>query len=198
MCIVCIVYKMTYMDKTRKILKEAEESLRALVTGAAAEGEYDAVVELARTARAIEALWVNSESESENVTSKGAISRPRSQGTRKTYPEFFRANEFLVKVGWSKRHRAEYEHRAPRGALMALASVLEKRRKHSNRFLTDDIFPLQDLKSDPIPGYQGYVCLAWLVSVGAVERQGRQGYRIVEQRPLRDLIDEQWPSVPAR
>lgn len=197
-----MLYKMTYRDQTRKILKEAEESLRALVAGAAAEGEYDAIVELARTASAIEALRVSgqevsSESTIANVATKNASSRPRSKGARKAYPEFFRANEFLVKVGWSKRHRAEYEHRAPRAALVALASALEKRSKHT-RFSSDDIFPLQDSKNDDIPGYQGYVCLAWLVFIGAVERQGRQGYRILAKRPLRDVIEQQWPSVPVR
>ncbi len=194
---------MDYRDQVHKILEEAEESLRALVTSAAAKGEYDAIVELARTARAIEALRVpGPEVSSETVTAKlaanGALSKPSLQAGRKTYPQFFRADEFLVKVGWSKRHRAEYEHRAPRPVLVALVSALEKRGKHTTRFSSDDIFPLRDSRDDDIPGYQGYVCLAWLAFIGAVERQGRQGYRIVAKRPLRDLVEEQWTAVPER
>src|SRR3990172_1495777 len=40
------------------------------------------------------------------------------------YPQFKRDGEKLVKVGWSKKDRREYEHRAPRAAVFAIAKSL--------------------------------------------------------------------------
>ena len=192
---------MEYRERVEEILKKAEDSRRSLMSSAAAEGKYQEVIKLANVAHALEELQ-----SSDTVTVVGATAPEVGAGgkqlsksqIKKTYPVFLRARDALVKVGWSKRHRAEYEHRAPRTVLMALVSTLEKRAKHTTRFSSDNIFPLSDPKNDDIPGYQGYVALAWLSFIGAIERQGRQGYRIVAKRTLRDLVEEQWTAIPER
>jgi len=45
------------------------------------------------------------------------------------------------------------------------------------------------------PGYQFYVCLAWLRSVGLVVQHGRQGYTVPEPSKLKASVGAAWSAL---
>lgn len=202
---------MDLLVQAHEVLAVAEQELRKIASAAVAAGDYDVVVELAQLARGVEALrrscstdpHSNERALDVDPSAGAQPSNPRDKpkpplAKRREYPLFFKSGDILVKVGWSKRHKAEYEHRAPLSAVMALVDVLEKRATHTAQFSTENVFPLYDSKRNDIPGYQGYVALAWLLQIGAIRKEGRQGYQIGLRRPLRELVAEQWRSIPQR
>ena len=48
----------------------------------------------------------------------------RVRSRHKTLPRFERDGERIVKVSWSKRAKAEYEHRAPRDVVFSLLDAI--------------------------------------------------------------------------
>jgi len=83
----------------------------------------------------------------------------------------------IVKVGWSKKARKEYQHKAPRSVAFAFADHLRKHTRDGKLFRMEDILPVPDPVNDgELPGYQVYLVLAWLRSLDIVQKQGRDGY----------------------
>ncbi len=104
-----------------------------------------------------------------------AAKKPR----KPDYPQFFRSGDSLVKVGWSKSERAEYEHKCPKRVLDVLVSECTRVAGPGKRFVMDKLLPLRDPASGTeLPGYQAYVALAFLRHAGLVEQHGRSGYSI--------------------
>jgi hypothetical protein len=129
----------------------------------------------------------------------------RGRRTRKSkrkspdYPKFLREGETLVKVGWSKRERKTYEHKAPRSVLQALVEALTRAGSGGERFTTENLFPLRDpADRSEIPDYQAYLTLAWLRGNGLLVQHGRQGYSLPEATDLTREIDQLWNSLPTR
>jgi hypothetical protein len=82
-------------------------------------------------------------------------------------------------VGWSKREKKEYQHKAPFAVLEALSSALATVGTDGRVFSTDQFLPLRDASANSeFPTYQAYVCLALLKDAGLIEQHGRQGYSI--------------------
>ena len=52
--------------------------------------------------------------------------------------------------------------------------------------------PLHDQSGAELPSYQAYLCLAWLVAAGLLERHGRQGYTIPNAQDLDRDLDAAW------
>jgi hypothetical protein len=115
--------------------------------------------------------------------------------TRSEYPRFERDGERLVKIGWSKKDRQSYEHRAPYSAIVA---VYEALRNTKGSFTMDQILPLKDSDGGDIPSYQSYMIVAWLRQRGVVERNGNDGYTIHRDRLSRDAANTMWQSLPIR
>src|SRR5262245_3021461 len=123
--------------EARKRLKECEASLRRLLAEAANEGDYGSVMLITSWAKALAALvgeaGEDSDPSSTNQThifsdrvnhELSVSAAPSHRGRRpaaQIYPQFFRRGDELVKVGWSKKDRKEYAHRAPRRAVVAVA-----------------------------------------------------------------------------
>jgi len=126
--------------------------------------------------------------------------KPRkSDGKKPEYPKFFREGEMLVKVGWSRRERKTYEHKAPRRVLQALVQALVQAGKDGERFTMEGVFPLKDpADSSEIPAYQSYLTLAWLRGNGLVVQHGRQGYSLPEDTDLTRAGDRLWNNLPSR
>jgi hypothetical protein len=114
------------------------------------------------------------------------------------YPRFKREDDTLVKIGWSKSDKATYEHRSPRSILQNLARRIQEVGGNGLRFTTEQLLPLLDEKGAELPSYQCYLCLAWLVADGLVDRHGRQGYTLHVQGDLNEAIDVAWQSLPKR
>jgi hypothetical protein len=123
----------------------------------------------------------------------------KQKASATAYPRFARFENKLVKTGWSKKAKKEYEHKAPRRVLDRLLDRLMKVRAPGEIFTTEELFPLRDNDDDSeIPSYQAYLCLAWLRNGNLVEQVGRQGYRLAESKGiLREAVEQQWQALPS-
>ncbi len=102
-----------------------------------------------------------------------------------------------MKIGWSKREKAPYEHRAPKRVLQLLVESLLRVGGSGQRFTTDDVLPLRE-EGTEIPTYQSYLTLAWLREVGLIVQHGRQGYSLLPGANLTQESDRLWNLLPAR
>jgi hypothetical protein len=115
------------------------------------------------------------------------------------YPRFFRHADNLVKVGWSKKRREEYVHKAPRRVIEALADAVTRRSANGRIFTAEELFPLKDPQDgSEIPGYQAYVALAWFKAAGLVKQQGRSGYTVVNGPGLSQAVPASWNALAAQ
>lgn len=192
-----------------EILNECEQALRKLVVEAANEGSYSDVRRLADLARAIaalaadiapgEAIAPHRESPLIGDVSVTRSNRAELQGRRPNrratdYPKFFRRGDELVKVGWSKKERREYSHRAPRHAIDAVVAAVRKLGANGKVFTGDKLLPLEDPSDGSRMGdYQAYVALAWLKHLGIVKQHGRKsGYSLATDKHIDSLITATW------
>jgi hypothetical protein len=192
---------MEYRKRMDLLLSRAESELRQIMADAAVSAEYRAVSEMAGVGAEIARLRRQFSTEADapiNPAPEPLAGERKPVGTRSKppYPRFFRSGDSLVKVGWSKTNKAEYEHKAPRSVLLALTDALETHH-NGGLFSTDQIFPLRQSNGDDVPDYQSYLCLAWLSYLGVVQREGRQGYRLIRQAPAK-IVTEAWKTIKER
>ncbi|WP_428938331.1 hypothetical protein [Fontivita pretiosa] len=197
-----------------RLLEDCEQGLRRVLAEAGGQGDYASVLRIAAWARAVAALAAEARSapppsanpaaalddhgssgHSASVLSAGA--GPRRKPAPGGYPRFFRRGDELVKVGWSKKHRQEYTHRAPRSAVDAVVAAVRELGAKGGLFSGDALLPLKDPSSGAgIPGYQAYVALAWLKHLGIVEQRGRRsGYTLVRDKQIESTITTAWPEL---
>ena len=113
------------------------------------------------------------------------------------YPRFVRQGDELIKIGWSKRHKREYLHRAPEGVVSALGRALVNVGSSGRLITTEDLLPLRGPEdSTDFPTYQAYLALAWFVKENLVEKHGRQGYKVLDPNLLGSKVEELWGLVP--
>jgi hypothetical protein len=206
------------MNKSRQaieVLVEAEASLSALMKDSIEHHRYEEVAAVADIAHRFSDFIKALEGQPPHVRDGKSDSSRRATGThggkrtkssgatsgfnaarRDSYPRFRRDGDRLVKVGWSRKGREEYEHRAPSSVIWAFAGTLRDQDKESP-FRMEDLLPVTSDAGAELPSYQAYVVLAWLRSEGVVTKDGRDGYRAdtvrLDEEPLRDL----WASVPS-
>ena len=193
-----------------QLLHDCEQGLRKLVADAAGEGDYSGVQRIADLAKAIAALGaegraIPSPPPASPTTVPAAPTAPRpsqsigrrSRSPVEPYPRFLRRGDELVKVGWSKKDRKEYHHRAPRKAVDAVAAAVRQVGARGKRFNGDALLPLKDpTDGTPVPDYQAYVGLAWLKHLGLVKQIGRRaGYTLVPDRQIDGTITTAWPEL---
>jgi hypothetical protein len=203
-------------------LKDCESRLQEILAKAAAAGDYEAVVQLTDWARAIRIMQSDptllsldlsggkqkgtcSPNTSSNgrsfVTTKiGKIrNRNRSRVSRRSkraqYPKFSRYKDELIKIGWSKKEKGEYQHKAPRKVVDALLSRVDQIGASGEVFTTDDLFPLRGHDHSYVPSYQAYLVLAWVKSLGLLSQHGRQGYTL-NVGALKPAVDKEWANLP--
>ena len=186
---------MGIVQRAYRVIQEAERQVRALLEQAAAASDYDAVVPLAEIAKSLAHLRPP-ESTIEETTPK--VSPPVSRKRKGTgaYPRFTCSGEELVKIGWSKSAKSEYEHKAPRVVALRLADKLEAFRKNGEIFRMDRVLPLKlDSNASDLPDYQVYLCLAWFRDLGWVSKQGRNGYSVTTRESLPQIINQGWQKL---
>lgn len=131
--------------------------------------------------------------------SRTARSKRRLSSRPREYPKFLREGDNLVKIGWSKRDRAPYEHKAPRRVVDLLVEALLRVGKGGRRFTSDVVFPLRDEKEGvEVPSYQSYLALAWLRAEELVVQHGRQGYSLPPLDDLPRATEERWKELAER
>lgn len=202
---------MTTAKRALEIGLAAERQLRELAGNALSAGEYEAI-HIAELARAIgdivrsaglvpsensAVLPVSTSTSNQLNLALRAPSRIRRTPAKGTYPKFFRRGDDLVKIGWSKKERAEYEHKAPRKVIDALAAAINKRGANGRRFTSDDLFPLKDAASgEELPDYQAYVALAWFRHSAIIKQHGRRGYSLSKKGMRNTGHGAQWAELP--
>ena len=211
-CILC------YMESAReveKVLQACTGKLKALTEAALADGDFDSVLYVTTVLKRFSDLQLGlgtdsgvqrdplSEEKSLQVdgSSRSASKRhePKSATKSKTaYPRFRRDGSHLVKVGWSKKSRQEYEHRAAFGVVLAVAARLEERTAGGHTASVDELLPLvAGDHGDQVPSYQLYLAIAWLRSERLLNRIGRKGYTSAAPGELAARARERWDEMGA-
>jgi hypothetical protein len=103
-----------------------------------------------------------------------------------------------VKIGWSKRDERVYEHRAPREVVFLVSTAISTKVKPKAVFTMDQILPVNDEAGAEVPSYQAYLALAWLRSLGLVQRKGKEGYALANGALDNSKLQRLWNSVPGR
>jgi hypothetical protein len=192
-------------------LGECEADLRRLLAEAAGAGDYASVMRITDWARAVAALVaeggplpvMGSGAANAAPAKSGATAAPAPSGGRKArgkadeYPRFYRRGDELVKVGWSRKERKEYNHRAGRRAIDAVGAAVRQLGAKGRMFTGDKLLPLHDpADGSRIADYQAYVALAWLKHLGIVEQHGRKaGYTLVPDKQIDSIVTAAWPEL---
>lgn len=178
--------------------------LADLVNGTAVESAITAEVRTGGDRQAhVESLQARrAKAPAGSVPSSRRRRRPKAKrkvARKKGYPKFYRQREQLVKIGWSKRSSGEYVHRAPRKVVFLLATAIVKASYNAELISTDGLLPITDPEDNSdVPGYQAYLCLAWLREEGLLTPKGRQGYVVQNAQSLQDGVEKRWNSLPKK
>jgi hypothetical protein len=112
------------------------------------------------------------------------------------YPRFEREADRLIKVGWSSRDRRGYEHRASKSVVFRFAERLSS--QSASPFSMDQVLPITDERGAELPSYQAYLAVAWLRSVGAVRKVGKEGYSVDPALVAPQALERFWLTLTPR
>jgi hypothetical protein len=183
---------MKYITEAKKAVLALERDLQEFLTNAVREGAYDDVAEIAVLAGSLREMMARLSIaptkvniESLEVLPPPAKVRPRgitraiaesNRGAGSQYPKFLRDGDRLIKLGWSKKDKREYEHKASVDVCKAVCFHLADAAE-GQVFRMEDFFPITSADGQEIPTYQSYLVLAWLRSLSLIERTAKDGYR---------------------
>jgi hypothetical protein len=181
------------------IVKRAEGEIRELLLRAASEGDYEHVAVLAEWAQRLRQL---TEQAGTAKGTTGALSginghADKSKAKKADYPRFHRERNELVKIGWSKKQKAEYRHKAPKAVVLLVAQALQQKGAGGERFTFEELLPFRDRGTGAdVPSYQAYLALAWLRHENLIVQHGRQGYSLPANNNLMDAVEDRWKLLP--
>lgn len=195
-------YGMSTIAEARAVLVEAEAALRRLMEEGIRQHRYGDVAAIAALTEGLTQL-LNGPSRQEGTQATAPkhevpARTPSKSKTKPEYPRFERDGDKLVKIGWSKKHKDQYEHRAPREAVIGVARHLARQVKVGQVFEVESLFPVPDSANREIPAYQVYLTLAWLRTEGAVDKKGRDGHVLRDPSIAAGGFDKLWERVPIR
>ena len=191
---------MDFMDKATQSLKAAESELRRLAGEAVRVGQYEEVQALAAWASQVADIYQSHAGRSGPTISesdgKGSPSPKKSVKRKGSYPRFTRSDDTIIKTSWSKKAKAEYEHRAPREVLELLLKQFKTIGGTRRPVTTEELFPLADQSGNPVPSYQSYLVLALLKQLELVEAHGRKGYTVqIGTKAPGDVASSVWKQL---
>ena len=193
-----------------QICQEAEQAIRELMQGTIREGEYRDLPTLARIGEQMTQIAAKLAQNREltpppagdvreakgrrrPTARRSAGSQVRARSIRRDYPKFRRDGDNLIKIGWSKSRKSEYEHRAPRRVAAAVLQAASTMNAKAPVFTVNDLLRLADSTDHAeIPGYQVYLAMAWLRKEGIVRQHGREGYSLLVKGDLDKLLEDRW------
>jgi len=201
---------MTIESRAVTILRDTEAGLRQLAAEAVSAGDYAGIIKIAALAKTISELVRSTslEGSTRNVSvapkanragkAVGPTRRPSTRPVeRKEFPRFFRREDQLIRIAWSKREKKEYSHKVPYAALKALVEAFAKAGREGRVFTTDQVLPIRDLADgSEIPNYQSYVCISWLKQTGLIDQHGRQGYSVPRLTEFQNAVESIWLTLP--
>lgn len=194
------------------LLKSTVQGLNIIMQKAVTAGEYRDLPALARAAQTLSGLAEQLEGPPplldietpKRLTSKrppsGSGKRPHSSRRPNAgYPKFKRDGDKLVKIGWSKSQRSEYEHRAPKIVAHVLFGSMARLDKRQFPVPVENLLPLADPQDNTeIPPHQVYLALGWLKSEGIVQQHGRDGYSLAVNGDASKVVEQRWAALPNR
>jgi hypothetical protein len=200
-----------YLNDVRLAVTAALELTKNAILEAAAVNDFDAVRALGTIAKRLDRVLEDGREEvtsSEGVPSstdkrsgRSAVARTRpaakdphgaAQGS--PYPRFHRDSLRLTKVGWSKRDKTEYEHKAPKRAISAVAAAIQN--IDGDVFSVEHLLPIKEADGSDIPSYQVYLVINWLRQIGAVRRHGNDGYTCDPSLLTDRNLQAEWLKLP--
>lgn len=204
---------MAKLQAAHQFIDAAEKKLRELIAQAAADGDYGVISQLVeaaeglrRTTRLLEGAEAARAEMAESEQQSGAPTAAAAPATAneadqikrltKEYPRFERQEDRLIKVGWSKKDRAEYEHRTDKEIASAVSLYLAETPKDKT-FRMDDLLPIE-IDEKEVPLYQAYLVLAWLRDRGLIGKQGKDGYQWLVGDFDEPAFEAAWGSTPRR
>jgi len=202
-------------QQAMEVLAAAEHQLRKILADASLTAEFSELRELAAWAEVIREIpsgdFPARAGQGLRLTPDATIeakrrTRPRRRSSKipstksrgRSYPHFLRHGQDLIKIGWSKGKKCEYQQKAPWEALHALVDAIARAGTERARFTMDELLPIAGAKGSEFPSYQLYICMAWLRDERLVVQQGRQGYSLADARSLSAAVDERWPHLSVR
>lgn len=196
---------MTYNTRAHNAIREAIDTIRSLISEANSAAEYGEIADLANLASTLAGLLpvVNSTTPKTSRSPSETRIKPHTKAkrTRSTikYPHYERDGERLVKIGWSKKNKSSYEHRAPFSAVRAVAKHLVHHGSSTDVFQIEDVLPIGDPETDSdIPAYQIYLVISWLREIGFAQKKGRDGYVVHQYEWDEELFISRWNSIPVK
>jgi hypothetical protein len=207
---------MEVLQRIQAILRAADRSLAELAAECMGSRDFDGATACIEAARRLSALLTPADGEALPPASPAATETPAGEALRGQkppptqlaarttrvrkgdYPKFVRDGDSLVKIGWSKSDKSEYEHKSPKEVLSYLIPAIAKAGASGKRFSMDKLLPLKEDDGAEVPGYQAYLCLAWLRSSGLVQQHGRQGYTVPKKTDLAAAVEGAWEKLSNR
>ena len=198
------------LKQAAELLRQAEAKLRDLLSGAATSGDYTSVVQIAAWARTLAELTKTAQTDQKpisvlrssppavgNATIEKVIKHVSSRAWQKAYPKFFRQQDELIRIAWSKREKREYRHKAPHGVLKTLADAMTQEGANGRVFTTDQLLPMYNgADRAEVPNYQAYACISLLKQTGLIDQHGRQGYSIPRPADFKGAVEAVWNKLP--
>lgn len=208
---IAFVLAMRFSAHADSILHHAHDKLKELLAQAVQDQAYEDVARIARFAEQVSRLLNGRPDHAEGMAEGVATDEEnadfpvapaehlqvyarRARSRHRTLPRFERDRDRLVKVSWSKRAKAEYEHRAPRDVVLLLLEAIRRTKGEGALFETPVILPLVD-NGREIPSYQAYLALAWLREEGIIKKKGRNGYILKPNTATPEFINELFAAL---
>jgi len=210
-----------YLNLARDLLRKAEEEIQDLISKTAGARDYDAAASLAHTARKLTELLeclgdeenlhaplASKKRLADDFVQREAARRPATPSQKRRggksesprLPAFVRQGEDLVKIGLSRSSDSTYEHRAPKSVIDTVTvRVLSLSQENGKPFTAEALGSMRsDDEPGRVPGYQLYLCLGWLKSLGLIRQHGRKGYSPRDPESLQNAVQRAWEDLPAR
>lgn len=195
---------MNLNEEIELALESCETKVQRVIVKAAEGGTYEMVDRAREIAEKISEIRRDSgslESEEDEQASgnvdvpavRGRLRRRRKKPKqRPKYPRFETSEKALLRYGWSKKDKAEYNHKVPKEVVEDVLKVMKTLAAGgSGPFMAETIIAAaNDGRNEPIPNYQVYAVLSFLRSREDIEQQGRDGY-LIEKR-FSDDIQHYW------
>jgi len=194
-----------YIEQIIEILNKTENDLQKVIVEAAQARDYRSVDIARASAVSIQNLRTqisNSACKVEQRSAKSASGVRRKalsrKGNKSGYPKFRVMNDTLLRIGWSKKQRREYVHKAPKFVFdkttKAMATLAQN---GAGPFMAEQIIEqISSMESDTIPSYQVYVVIGLLRKTNCIKQVGREGYDI--QQDILEKARDVWRSLASK
>lgn len=176
------------IEEITGLLRRTEAELRQIIADAAKAGDYR-TVDLAKTAavgiQSLQSRITNPgvkvlQTKASKSEAKAKVKSMSRRGRKSRYPRFQVKKDALIRIGWSKKERREYTHKAPKAVYdQTVRAMGDLARSAAGPFMAEQIIEhLNQIGPESIPSYQVYVVIGLLRETSCIKQRGREGYDV--------------------